>query len=173
MKSSILIFISAILVSFTSSEVDYSKVLPNQIAYTVNDGELILAPTEEASFSAGENTSKIAFKGEVVRKFKASDKVVFYAGKVKKAQVFTFDIVKLNLDGNKRSANYNSLSGKKISTVATKSSEVGHPGVFEVTLNEPLAVGHYAAVFSRVGGSGNFLIFNDYKNNPISFEVVE
>ncbi len=174
MKPSIFLCLFIGLVAFNKSEIDHAKVLPNQIAYIVNGGELNLATPEKASISAGANMSRIAFKGtECPRKFKVGDKIEFYAREVKTAQFFTFSIVKLEVNEKKRFASYNSLNGNTIKSFPTKSSSIGHPGVFHIALNEPLSPGHYAAVFKSVTKSGNFMISNGYRNNPISFEVLE
>jgi hypothetical protein len=151
------------------------QVESNRIGYTINDGELIIPEIEKASVNAGENISGIKFKGvEAPRQFKSTDKITFYVGTNPAIQLLTFSIIQLEVEKNKRTAKYNSLSNKKMTSFPTKLTL--HSGnTLSGGTNEPLAPGHYTAIFARVQTDGNLAMGSGlrYRHNAITFEVVE
>lgn len=172
----LLLLIAIPLVSFVSSDTDYTVMPNNSIAVIADGGELQLLETMKARFSSGSNLSKLSFKGtETDVQFKKGTPLVFFARGGTNKEPMTFSIVKLEVDEKKRFAAYNSITGKEIETAPcfVKGIDLKNQ-IYRVTPNAELEVGVYALIFKSVTG-GNFRMTMGPRllTNPTVIEITE
>ena len=166
------------LISFVSSDIDYSVIEENSIAVMVN-GELKLQVLEtvKPGFTAGKNASKLSFKGtETAVQYKKGTPLVFFTRGNSDSAPMTFSIIKLDVGEKKRTAVYNSTTGKNLETIPYKLELIDtKKKIYRVTPNANLEVGVYGLVFKRVY-KGNFKITVGgarLRINPTVIEIVE
>ena len=166
------------LISFVSGDIDYSVIEENSIAVMVNaDPALQVLETVRPGFTAGKNASKLSFKGTTTDvQFKKGTPLVFFTRGNSDSAPMTFSIVKLEVDEKKRTAIYNSESGKNIESIPFSLEQVDtKKKIYRVTPNADLEVGVYGLVFKRIY-KGNFKITVGgarLRLNPTVIEITE
>ncbi|PHR23216.1 MAG: hypothetical protein COA38_17220 [Fluviicola sp.] len=173
----LLLILAIPLISFVSYDIDYTVMPANSIAVIANGStELQLLETVKAKFSSGSNLSKLSFKGtETSVQFKKGTPLVFFTRGGTNREPMTFAIVKLEVGEKKRTATYNSITGKEIETAPcyVKPLDVKNQ-IYRVTSNSELEVGVYALIFKSVS-LGNFRMTMGarLRANPTVIEIVE
>ena len=182
-KLPLFVYVLSAIISFGQSNntpLDFSSMPKNSMAIVVEEnGKLQQLKTEKAWYAAGENLSKISIKGEETAvKIPKGKSFVIYTKGISKAEGMPFSIIKLNNNGKKRSASFNSLSGKKIYTVAHTAKLINSSDmIYKITPNSTLKPQAYCLIFRRVV-KGNFYLKRKpgvgiLKINPSFIEITE
>ncbi len=169
----ILLTIATIVGMAIPAELDFSGMEPATMAIESEEGTLTLLTSEKCFSTVGENMSRISIKGtEADVKIKANLPFNFYVRRDPTKKMLTFSIVKLENNGKKRVAQYNSVTGKKITAYRVGGGEVNAQLKIMRFRFEGLPPGNYCAIFKNVY-NGNFTMLGDYPANACFFDVIE